>query len=350
MVRQIFHVNIQTLIFSTLLVFFSSEIILRFIVKYPLTYSEKNGGFYRSRTNDLNKNIDVLLSEPHRKNVHTLEFRPNQWRDPADVEDKVFPKERYNRLGFRGLIPGRKQKFFVALGDSFTESVCVNYQNSYPKILENLLQENHINAGVLNAGLSGNDPFFDWKMLLKLNNQFPVHTAIFLLNCNHTNNVAIRGGHERFLPNGRLQYNSNTPWWEPFYAYSCLFRLIAHDIFNYNYNLHSPKLAEQLETEAVIKIKNLFENDVIPYCKKENIQLIVAMHPLIWNMGYTDPYFEFRDSLLSIPNLNFVDTYSSIFKENEIQDLYYPIDQHFNEKGYKIIAEEIADYYIENFK
>jgi hypothetical protein len=330
------------IVFVILIVFFIFEFSLRYIVKQPLTYSEKNGGTYFSSTRTLNKGLQQLLDESRRKDVHTLEFAPKEWRNVADAEDKIKPRERYNRLGMRGQIPGRRERLIITLGDSFTEGVCVTYENSYPKVLEELIKNKDSSFGVLNAGTSGNDPFFDFKMLQKLNNQFNIHTAIFLLNTTDINDVIIRGGNERFLDNGMLKYQTG-PLWEYLFASSCIFRVIALHIFKVDYNLQTFRQANRAKKQANNKICLLFENDIVPFCNLNNINLIVALHPMEWDLELgKDDYMMLSENLSAIPEIKFIDTYQYILNAwGNDPHLYYEIDGHFNENGYYTIANTI---------
>lgn len=349
-VKFIFKINPKIFLFIFIGFFscFTLEFILRYVVKYPLSYSESNGGIYRSTQKNLPTNMNYLLSEGNRDNVHTIEYKAHSWRNVADAEDKLMPHERYNRFGMRGRVPTRSQDFIVALGDSFTESVCVSYEHSYPRVLEKKLQQSGLNVGVLNAGVSSNDPFFDWKMLQKINKKFNVKAAVFLINHTDVNDIVIRGGHERFLQNGLIEYNK-APSWERIYALSFVFRAIMKIGFRYNYNLHSPNQAIQKNEEALIKLYNLFQNEIIPFCEHHDIDLFVAVHPLKWNLEkFLNPYIELKEVFTSIDNLKLIDTYQALLTESRInKNLFYPLDLHFNEKGYEIVAHEISEIIIE---
>lgn len=324
---------------------YSLEAGLRFILKSNISYAEEFGGCYYSATMTADDNVDMLLNEPGRSDAHTVEFSPFQERNPGDAEDIIRPYEIYNALGFRGWLPHKKDKIVIAFGDSFTESVCVELKNSYPVVLEKEIKKYDENLWVLNAGVSGNDPFYDWKMFHKIASRFDnIQSIIFLLNSSDINEVGQRGGHERFLENGRTKFKPG-PFWEPLYAVSFVFRAVSYKFFDINYSLLTPKQEEKIHTEAIQAIRSLFEDDILPHCKKEGIPVYVVSHPIEWELqGGGASYFKMVAALNSIPNIHFVDIYDKIADAyDENPDIYYHSDGHFNETGYRIIANTVFD-------
>ncbi len=338
--KYIFSANVMLLISGIIISFFFAEIVLRYGFKYPQSYTEANGGKYASPSRGFWIDRLHLKAEGHRKDLHTLEFRPFEERSIARCEKNNFPNEIYNQLGLRGDIPEKGKKIIVTFGDSFTEGACVVLKNSYPEILKNLLQTANNDFDILNAGISGNDPFFDWKMLLKLHDQFQIHTAIFLINSSDISDIIARGGKERFLENGDIQY-LKTPCWEYIYSFSYVFRLFIHNALKYDREFFRKNEKQIKETEALTKLKELFIDEISPFCLKNNINLVIAIHPLDWELDNAGNYENLRKTMLEIQNAKIIDTYTAIKKQNSIDALYLSVDKHFNGKGYRLIANEI---------
>src|SRR5207253_1377665 len=147
--------------------------------------------------------------------------------------------------------------------------------SSYPVLLENYLRNTDPKIEVFNAGISGNDPFFDFKALQKLSQEFNVHAAVFLVNSTDIEDVLHRGGDERFAPDGTVHYQP-TPRWERLYACSYLFRLLIHNFFKFDFCYHTEQEHLQLEQKACQKLHRLFTEQIIPYCRAKNIRLIIA--------------------------------------------------------------------------
>ena len=326
--------------FSFFISFYLAEFFLRYIYKYPLSYNEQNGKIYASASKGLWLENFSLRKEGYRKNLHTLEFRPFEDRSIASCENISMPIETYNKFGMRGNIPDLNKKTVVTFGDSFTEGACVSWGKSYPKALENKLLGIDSNFAVLNAGISGNDPFFDWKMLRRLKDSLKIYTAVFLINSTDISDIMIRGGNERFLLNGDIKY-IDTPWWERVYAFSLVFRLMIHNVWDYDRNLMTHKERERREKIAFENLKNLFHKDIIPFCFERNIKLIIAIHPLEWELNDKLNYNVLISSFHQTDNAIVIDTYNPIYENNKKSSIYLAIDKHFNEKGSEIIADEI---------
>jgi lysophospholipase L1-like esterase len=336
-------------IFLSLTVFFSSlflgEMYIRFIHRYPLTYSEENGrGYSSSYLSQPIYNFRRLYITKGNKDLLTFEFVPYEKRDISSIssDEVIRPTENYNILGLRGPLPSGKKKIVACFGDSFTEGACAIADSCYPAILASILNHFDKPHDVINAGISGNDPFYDFQMLKKLSSKYNISTAVFLMNGTDLSDVIQRGGNERFVSPRNLQLKP-TPWWERIYAVSFIFRLYVHNVLKLNYQF---KNAEQEITEkqaSVQTLANLFQKQIIPYCKSHNINVVVAQHPLNWEMQDTANYISLESRLQQLKGICYVNTYDSIKLQNTKQPLYYKLDLHFNHEGYRIIAKNIYE-------
>lgn len=318
-----------------LLTLFFTEFSLRFIVRYPITYNEKNGGRYISQY----QRPEFISG---RSDMYTLEFEPYKHR-LYDSPEFDYPPETLNEFGFRGEVPKSDRKIILALGDSFTEGLGAPYDSTYPYILNQILKFNNSEKSIFNAGTAGNDPFFDFMMLKKMDKRIDVHEALFLVNTSDINEVVMRRGMERFN-NGSLKYR-NAPWWEPLYAISYTFRLVLHNLFNINYSLLSYKENDELNMEAVLKITELFEKGVVPWALSKNISVKVVLHPFYYELenGYF-VYDSLSNKLSRVSGIHFYDAINDI---NSLIDapseIYWENDGHFNSRGYYLLANLISE-------
>lgn len=332
--------NILLSFISFLASFLIAELALRYIFEYPLTYSEKNLGEYLSPF----ATPDDLI---HRNDIHTLEFDPFQDRSYSESQDFNYPPEKMNKYGFRGDVPEKNKRIILALGDSFTEGIGASLDSTYPYLLSKLIEIKDKNFSVFNAGTAGNDPFFDFKMLQKLYSKLSINQVIFMLNTSDIDDVNIRGGNERFLENGRLQYKT-PPAWEIFYKHSFIFRIVMHNLFKINYNLYTYEQTNKMNYESIKKITRLFEEEVLPWTKDRNIPLKIVLQPIEFELKDTDSdrsvYSILADSLSKIQGLYFYNMLPDI-KSKPIsgEDIYWPQDKHFNPKGYNLIAHLIFE-------
>jgi lysophospholipase L1-like esterase len=325
------------------------EVYLRYYLKNPVTYSEIQWGTYQTMYDCPNNKISTIDPSESPKTLHTNVMTANSSRDYTSPE-YTYSGEYTNDLGLRGPLPKANKKVICALGDSFTESMGAPADSTYPLLLENTINIYDSNIAVLNAGVSGNDPFFEFMLLKELAVHNQITDAIFLVNLTDVDDVMSRGGKERFLPNGSLQFRSG-PWWEPIYAISHIFRLVLHKVWDYDYNLMTKDQIVLAEQNAINAITNLFSTDVIPWSINNKIRIFIVLQPMLSSVNDLDSrYVEMRKQLSSLKNITFLDIQPRLKNTPSIQDYYWPMDGHFNSSGYKLMAECIAEKVLKTIK
>jgi len=330
--------NVALLLISALLVLFCAEVFLRFLRKDPITYSEMHGNGYVSmyRT-DVGDNWYVLRKEG-RKDIHTLEWAPYEVRDNKTL-DYQYPDYQCNARGLRGKLPHANQKVVLTLGDSFNEGAGAPCDSTYPVLLEKQLQARDTSWAVINGGVSGNDPFFDWQMLKKLHAAFAITDVVFLINSTDINDVQMRGGMERFLPSGELNYTDG-PWWEPIYAISFVSRLFFHGVMKVERNLMTSEAHVHTMTSASLQIGQLFREVVVPFCESNAIRVHIVTHPLPHEFSENSEVYERMQSVLSnISGVSQCDCRIPLQRFANGDELYWPNDRHFKPKGYALLSE-----------
>ncbi|MBK9329174.1 MAG: hypothetical protein IPM95_07640 [Sphingobacteriales bacterium] len=120
-------------------------------------------------------------------------------------------------------------KNILILGDSYTEGVGAPSDSTVAASLEHFLREQQAGYTVVNGGVSGSDLFYSYKLLEHLQPALQPRLVVLNLNYSDINDVAVRGGDERFKENGKLKYRLSKNW-EYFYSFSYLFRFIAHNL------------------------------------------------------------------------------------------------------------------------
>ena len=102
----------------------------------------------------------------------------NSWYHtrPANTEQIIASKGCYsysfktNSLGFREKEIAKEKKDscyrIIVLGDSYAEGVGAHYDSTWPNFLSRLLNENcQKNFEVINSGVSGSDPYYEYVLL-----------------------------------------------------------------------------------------------------------------------------------------------------------------------------------------
>lgn len=325
---------------SVLLVLFCAEAYLRFVIKSRITYSEMHGqGYVSPYRADLADRWHLKFKEG-RNNIHTLEWRPYEVRDNTTM-DFAFPDYVCNELGLRGRLPVKGNKIVLAVGDSFTEGAGTPCDSTYPVLLEQRLQQYDADNewSVINAGVSGNDPFFDWKMVQKLTARYQVSHIVFLLNTTDINDIQMRGGMERFVESGYLDYPDG-PWWEPIYAISFVSRLFFHGFCGVQMNLMTNSEASMAKKRALSHLQRLFEDHVVPFSIERGIHVNVVCHPLANETP--DPASDYGllvQTLSDIRRISFLDGFTGLSLAGYGDQLYYPNDGHMTPLGYAMLSD-----------
>ncbi len=317
------------LLVAVILVFALFEAVLRYSKIY-YTYAERVGKQYVSQHAVTNPgwyfhhkpNEKMLISFPEFQFYHVMDslgFRNNQ-SDTSKVEILVF-------------------------GDSFTEGLGASQDSTWPAQLSGF-RGTHI----YNAGIMGSDPFYAWKILVDNYLDFTPKKLLLVVNYSDIADVIIRGGKERFLPNNAVKYKSDN-WFEPIYKYSHLFRAFLHLVLRYDYILNSPVDRNENLNAALNQLIEIIA-EINSICVSRQIDFQVFIQP------YPQEYYQNMDSRLNFALIENIkpELISRGIKtislrncfENDLKskadwlNVSWPIDGHFNAKGYRVMAEEIS--------
>lgn len=335
--------NLLLVIVSILFSLFISEIALRFILKYPVTYSERQWGYYTTMYDS--ENNKIANSEQKKEvaqNKHLFLLAKNTTRD-YQTSEFDYQNEKTNVLGLRGKLPSKSKKSLLTLGDSFTESIGAPTDSSYPFLLQKQLLKINPKLQVINGGVSGSDPFFEFKLLKHLHQQFPIYGVIFMINTSDVNDVMMRGNNGRFLQNGSLMFRK-APFWEPLYAVSYVFRLLIHSM-GYNYTLMTNNEEKTARKEAINSICQLFQKEIIPWAKKENIQVYVVLQPMSMEVKNTKADYSRLNEHLSKMHIKYLNLRQHLKQLKKPEDLYWKSDGHFKSIGYLYVSTCIYQHF-----
>ncbi len=343
--------NIKLAFIAMLVSLLAGELSLRFLLKQNLTYSEKIGGNYFSSYFYIAnwRAIKQYVFKGH--NFWYLHGTPNNTAITNIEGRKIL--HTYNSLGLRDKetqpAADDTANLIIGIGDSFTEGIGTEQDSTWLKFLEHgLTVTGKTNVRTLNAGAQGSDVFFEYVLLEKLLEQYRPHTVILAVNTSDIDDIVIRGGSERFKPEGRLQFRK-PPVWEPLYATSFIFRAIMHSTADLHWTLLT-------NTEVAIKQREAL--DSIEMCiyrfnqlaKQKGFSLVTVFHPREKEIKSGDfPLHTLAaklsaDTTLQVINLK--DEYirtGSITPQNS-GNYYWPVDLHHNTAGYKVWGELMVNH------
>jgi lysophospholipase L1-like esterase len=241
------------------------------------------------------------------------------------------------------LLKENEDFLIIGIGDSFTEGDGTHADSTWLKFLEKKMpKSDSINYRFLNAGICGSDPYYEYKLLKDKLLVYKPNLVIVAYGYELTD-IVLRGGMERFETN---KLKIREPIWEKIYSVSFIFRLVIHNLFNYNDLLLSPTEFKTEQNRAIEQLKEsliLFKNLSI----ENNFDLLIVFYPQ--KQEVIDRKFTFNGELIkfadanSIKNLNLLEYYLNIEKLNKdnVSDYYWQVDSHHNSKGYGLFANGV---------
>lgn len=236
----------------------------------------------------------------------------------------------------------------IGLGDSFTEGCGAEYDSSWVKVLESNINKNYLlkkPVHIINAGLGGSDPFFEFMLLKNRLIDYKPSMVILCLNSSDIYDVIVRGDETRFNPNGTFKYNP-APSWEFFFSNSYIFRFIINDILDYNWIFLKH---DDFEIEKNLSINKIFScllkfKELSEY---NHFNLLVVLQPHRHEIinGETElaPLKKIIIDRTDIQVLDLLDYYKRFegITSNNSSNYYWKIDSHHNAKGYAAFARGV---------
>jgi len=311
-------INIRILLVSFFAGILLGELVLRKSGKYD-SYSEQNGNLF----------YHTVYGNPPSDKEELLKFFNKKFIDLNPDIDLGYDSNSIEVFKILGI------------GDSFTEGVGAPNDSTWLKILEaNLNKRKNFNqTKIINAGISGNDPFFEYCLFKEKFLAFQPDLLIVSINSSDISETIIRGGMERFNPDYTISYR-NGPWYEIIFGMSYLCRLFVFEALNYDW-LFLTKEERALEERVAIHKIYLCLLEIGSLAKENKIECLFVFHPLIEEVVSGLNKFDNMIRLLSVKNklqvLNMLLYYQNgvgMTSEN-VLDYYWKYDKHHNANGYK---------------
>lgn len=286
----------------------------------------------------------IKMYTPTNNSYHT--YAPNSITRWNNDEFKHYRKT--NSLGLSDIEHQIKKDTntytIIGLGDSFTEGFGANTDSTWMKFLERKITINSkMKYQFINAGIGGSDPAFEYVLLRDKLLKFKPNIVIVALGWD-LQEMIIRGGLERFQPDGTVKYRKK-PFWFGLYKTSGIFRLFMHNSFA-NQMLIPKNKVETEEKMAIYKIQSillLFKQ----MSEKLNFKLVLAIYPQNWEVlnkkydNWTETInFALNNQITTVDLLKFY-TDSVHMNKSNISDYYWIKDGHHKAKGYEKMAEGI---------
>lgn len=314
-----------------------AEALLR-VTHIHTTYLERRGGPF-----------SLYASYYAAHEIGWYHVRPS--KETCFLRSPEFSFERTtNSLGLSDKEPPADKKpgeyRIIALGDSFTEGDGAPEESAWPRVLKASLERANpaVPISCINAGVSGSDPFFEYVLLRDL--LLPLRPDLVIVAINEeASEIMVRGGMERFKPDGTVQYK-NPPSWEWLYASSHIARLVTHRLLGYDYLFFNPAQRALERDKAVLLIEQSVR--MLQRLAEENhFTLLVVCHPLQYEVERGS--FEYLSTILAacrtygIEHLDMLEYFLAVEKigRDNAGAYYWAHDGHHNARGYAAFARGV---------
>lgn len=169
------------------------------------------------------------------------------------------------------------------------------------------------------------------------------------VNTSDINDIVTRGGKERFLDDGAVQY-AEPPGDEWLFELSHLYRFITKELLGYDWNGLSRSERKRRKAQAIVKLGAVL-GDFQNLATRERFKFVVILHP-----GYHEVMKERYSfdpgeltSYLQDADIQFVDLmpyFAEIVPlgKEAANSLFWERDYHYNAEGYRRFAAGIEAY------
>lgn len=247
----------------------------------------------------------------------------------------------------------------LVTGDSFAEGTGAPYDSTWPRLLEKELRARHINAEVINAGVSGSDLLYALALYRDKLYTYEPDVVIASLNTSDFTDYLVRGGTSRFHTDGTTHFNS-PPWYEKYYKQSHFLRAMFYLVAGYrtpglfisnSVYLDSVQGMAKIFSNAFSSYKNTAQTHHAGFAAVLHIMFMELKNPGHPLLKANIEGLEKIDTLLSqsdIPCFNISEQLLHKYADSNPSSYSYAHDYHFKPTGYAFMAKVIADSIIKS--
>lgn len=290
--------------------------------------------------------LDLYSQFSYDPNLYYATWSPNQeHRLKSDEFDYVRMTNSYGFADKEWDTITQRHKRVLCLGDSYTEGDGAPFDSAYPYLLSTRLnaQADSFRFDVLNAGVCGSDPVFGY---INLHDRltFPVDVVVQTITTNDMlTDIGFKGGFERFLANGEVQFRP-LPFWFYLSVFSSTCRLFysiqgIDECSPMALTDEYSKELEQIQDQLVTKFDSL--------ASARHFKVVFVLFPLREECikgKYKYDFAYFQNRLKTSENVSFVNLmpcYQEYAVKHKIDcsKLYWDENGHHNSFGYNAMAE-----------
>lgn len=238
----------------------------------------------------------------------------------------------------------------IVLGDSFAQGAGAPMGQSWPATTEVLLREAGLDVEVLNAGISGSDPCFQYQLLRQRLLRYGPELVIVALNESDISDVTWWGGLERFRPDGSTR-GRPAPSGFALFRRSHLARALFYGVLGLDRTTLSFDPALPAQRRALLSIVEACRA-IDDLRATQAFRLLVLVHPMPVRRKLEAPGFghDFIDHLqgLGIATRDVSPELERELAGVDAQQYAWPLDGHFKAPGYAALGRVVARLLLED--
>ena len=326
---------------TTVLLVVGLELFARFGLGTYTTYFERNGAtVYSSISEHTGPSWFHIYSPDVDVTWTTADFVHVRRTNSLGLSEREIPVEK----------PVDEYRI-VVLGDSYTEGVGADYETTWVKVMESALAAHWPDRRIItyNAGISGSDPLFAYMLLREKLVAYAPNLVLAAVNTTDVEDILLRGGMERFQPDGTYLSPRTPPSWEWLYGVSYLSRHVVHDILGYDRFFISRSQQEPDRRRAVEEIYA-----AVPAFAELGLEhefrFATVFHPNgeeIVNGAYSYDFDAIIDALRTEARIEVIDMmphWRDHLRDTgrDQAEFFWPTDGHHTPEGYGVMGRAIA--------
>ena len=301
------------------------------------TYSESNYGEWRDVYG--RKQAGWLRAwAPGQHVLQTAEFRYDYQINGDGVRDVEHALEA---------APGVQR--VVVLGDSYAEGVGAERDEAWPAVLAERLARAGASVEVLDAGVSGSDPWFEVELLRQRFLRYRPDLVILALNDSDIYDTVWWGGRERFREDGTAR-GRPAPRSFALYRRSHLARWLLHGLGGLERSMMSYGEPGRVSWQAQLEVVEACAA-AAALCAEHSARLLVLVHPvpegiLAREVNYFDAFFAELERR-GIDAVDLTPSMCAALAGLEFADYAWRVDLHYNARGYAAFAQAVEPLVLE---
>ena len=323
----------------------AAEAFLRMTGRFA-TYSESIGQKYSSYYDKVERSWYLVHTPNDTTTLANSDFHYPYSTNKYGIRERDFEKDKSDTA----------LRIFVT-GDSFAEGQGAPFDSTWPHLLARKLVGDGMHAEVINTGVAGSDPLYNYVLHRDILKGYKSDYLIVCINSSDFIDYLMRGGFERFYKDGTTHFRKG-PWYHPIYRRSYFARAVIEKACGFPFRgVFSTEQDLFANTDSAIACYNVVVDSFVNLVRPDSTKIIVLLYSTPSDVRFKTPETtKFREEFISlqqqltarnIPCINLWDDIAGELAGKNYLEYSYRNDWHFNPYGYDLMARLVEKKLIE---